>query len=142
MTAKDLMTPDPACCTRDTPVTDVARLMVHRDCGQIPIVESNTRKRVIGVVTDRDIVCRAIAEDRNPLDLKAEAVMTSPAVTVADTSGADDVQSAMEKHQIRRVPVVNQNGELSGIISQADIARQRSSREAGELVRDVSAPSR
>jgi CBS domain-containing protein len=142
MTAKDLMTPDPACCTRDTPVSDVARLMVQRDCGQIPIVESNTRKRVIGVVTDRDIVCRAIAEDRNPLDLKVEAVMTSPAVTVADTSGAEDVQSVMEKHQIRRVPVVNQNGELAGIVSQADIARQRSSREAGELVRDVSAPSR
>jgi CBS domain-containing protein len=142
MTAKDLMTPDPACCTRDTPVNDIARLMVQRDCGQIPIVESNARKRVVGVVTDRDIVCRAIAEDRNPLDLKAEAVMTSPAVTVADTSGAEDVQAVMEKHQIRRVPVVNQNGELSGIISQADIARQRSSREAGELVRDVSAPSR
>ena len=142
MTAKDLMTPDPACCTRDTPIADVARLMVQRDCGQIPIVESSARKRVVGVVTDRDIVCRAIAENRNPLDLKAEAVMTTPAVTVADTSDADDVQSVMEKHQIRRVPVVNQNGELSGIVSQADIARQRSSREAGELVRDVSAPSR
>jgi len=142
MTAKDLMTPDPACCTRDTPIADVARLMVQRDCGQIPIIESSARKRVVGVVTDRDIVCRAIAENRNPLDLKAEAVMTTPAVTVADTSDADDVQSVMEKHQIRRVPVVNQNGELSGIVSQADIARQRSSREAGELVRDVSAPSR
>ena len=142
MTAKDLMTPDPACCTRETPIGDVARLMVQRDCGQIPIVEQNDRKRVVGVVTDRDIVCRAVAEDRNPLDLKAESVMTTPAVTVAESSDADEVQRVMEKHQIRRVPVVNQNGELSGIVSQADIARHRSSREAGELVRDVSAPSR
>ena len=142
MTAKDLMTPDPACCTRDTPIGDVARLMVQRDCGEIPIVDTNDRKRVVGVVTDRDIVCRAVAADKNPLDLKAEAVMTSPAVTVPDTSDAEHVQRVMENHQIRRVPVVNQHGELCGIISQADVARQRSSREAGELVRDVSAPSR
>jgi CBS domain-containing protein len=99
MTAKDLMTPDPACCLGDTPVPDAARMMSQRDCGQIPVVEGKTR-RVVGV------------------------------------------QRVMEKHQIRRVPVVNDNGELSGIVSQADIARHRSSREAGELVKGVSEPAR
>ena len=142
MTARDLMTPEPASCTPDTPIPDVARLMVQCDCGQIPVVEHDDRKKVVGVVTDRDIVCRTIAENRSPLELLAESVMSSPAVTVADTSDADDVMRVMEKHQIRRVPVVNQNGELCGIVSQADIARHRSSREAGELVRDVSAPGR
>jgi len=142
MTARDLMTANPACCTRDTSIGDVARLMVQCDCGQIPIVESKDRKKVVGVVTDRDIVCRTIAENRNPLEMRAEAVMSSPAVTVADDSDAEEVTGVMEKHQIRRVPVVNQNGELCGIISQADVARHRSSREAGELVRDVSAPAK
>ncbi len=142
MTARDLMTADPGCCTRDTSLAEVARLMVQCDCGQIPIVESKDHKRVVGVVTDRDIVCRTIAENRNPLELRAESVMSTPAVTVAEQTDADEVTRVMEKHQIRRVPVVNQNGELSGIVSQADIARHRSSREAGELVRDVSAPAR
>ena len=142
MTAKDMMTADPACCTRDTPLADVARMMVQRDCGQIPIVESKDRKQVAGVITDRDIVCRAVAENRNPLDLRAESVMSQPPITVAESADADELMRVMEKHQIRRVPVVNQNGELCGIVSQADIARQRPSREAGELVRDVSVPGR
>lgn len=141
MTAKDLMTPDPASCLGDTPVADAARMMAERDCGQIPVVEGKTRK-VVGVVTDRDIVCRAVARNRNPLDLKIESVMSSPAVTVSETSDAEEVTRVMEKHQIRRVPVVNQNGELCGIVSQADIARHRSSREAGELVKGVSEPAR
>jgi len=141
MTAKDLMTPSPAYCLADTPVADAARMMSERDCGQIPIVEGKTRK-VVGVVTDRDIVCRAVAKNRNPLDLKVESVMSTPAVTVAETSEAEEVTRVMEKHQIRRVPVVNQNGELSGIVSQADIARHRPSREAGELVKGVSEPAK
>ena len=141
MTAKDLMTPNPASCLGDTPVADAARMMAERDCGQIPVVEGKTRK-VVGVVTDRDIVCRAVAKNRNPLDMRIESVMSSPAVTVSETSDAEEVTRVMEKHQIRRVPVVNQNGELSGIVSQADIARHRSSREAGELVKGVSEPAR
>ena len=82
MNAKDLMTPDPACCTRDTPVEEVARMMAKHDCGEIPVVERNDLKRVIGVVTDRDIVTRAVAEGKNPATLNVGAVMTSPAVTV------------------------------------------------------------
>jgi CBS domain-containing protein len=89
-------------------------------------------------VTDRDIVTRTIAENRNPLDLRADAVMSNPAVTVAENADADEVQRVMEKHQIRRVPVVNQNGELCGMVSQADIARRRSNSDAGELVQEVS----
>ena len=142
MTAKDLMTPEPACCTADTSIVDVARMMVQCDCGQIPVVDSRDSKKLVGVVTDRDIVCRTIAENRNPLDLRADSVMSSPAVTVPENSDADDVLRVMEKHQIRRVPVVNQNGALCGIVSQADIARHRSTREAGELVKDVSARSK
>jgi CBS domain-containing protein len=141
MTAKDLMTPDPACCLGDTPIVDAARMMAQRDCGQIPIVEGKTRK-VVGVVTDRDIVCRTVAKGQNPIDMRVDSVMSSPAITVSETSVAEDVSRVMEQHRIRRVPVVNQNGELSGMVSQADIARHRSSREAGELVKEVSEPAR
>jgi CBS domain-containing protein len=132
------MTPEPASCTPETSIADVARMMVQCDCGQIPVVDRNSHGKVIGVVTDRDIVTRTIAENRNPLDLRADAVMSNPAVTVAENADADEVQRVMEKHQIRRVPVVNQNGELCGMVSQADIARRRSNSDAGELVQEVS----
>ena len=140
MNAKDLMTPDPACCTRDTPVQEVARMMADNDCGEIPVVERKDSKKVVGVVTDRDIVVRAVAEGKNPGTLNVDAVMSSPAVTVQERAGSDEVTETMESHQIRRVPVVDQNGELRGIIAQADVARHLSKGEAGELVRDVSEP--
>ena len=141
MNARDLMTPDPACCTRDTPLQEVARMMVRHDCGEIPVVEGQDRKKVVGVVTDRDIVCRAVAEGKSPADVKVEAVMTSPAITVTERAGSDEVTQTMESHQIRRVPVVDQNGTLCGMVAQADIARRLPRQETGELVRDVSARS-
>ena len=138
MTARELMTPNPACCTMNTPLQEVARMMVQCDCGEIPVVERLELRKPVGVVTDRDIVCRTIAEGKNPLTLEAAAAMSTPAVTVNERDGADEVLRIMEAHQIRRVPVVNQNGEICGIISQADIARNQSRKEAGELVREVS----
>lgn len=142
MTAKELMTPDPACCTRDTPVQEVARMMAQHDCGEIPVVEAQDRKKVVGVVTDRDIVCRAVAEGKNPAGLNAGTVMTSPAITVLDRSDSEEVTRTMESHQIRRVPVVDQNGSLCGIIAQADVALRLPGKDTSKLVRDVSAPTR
>jgi CBS domain-containing protein len=138
MNAKDLMTPDPACCTRDTPVREAARMMAQYDCGEIPVVERKDLKKVVGVVTDRDIVTRAVAEGKDTATLNVDAVMSSPAVTVQERADSDEVTRTMESHQIRRVPVVDQDGALRGIIAQADVARHLPRHEAGELVRDVS----
>jgi len=142
MTTRDLMTPNPSCCTRDTPLQDVARMMVDCDCGEIPVVERENMRTPIGVVTDRDIVCRAVAEGKNPLTLSAGNVMTSPAVTAKETDDLDAIKSMMETHQIRRVPVVDRNGEICGIVSLADLARRDSRKEVGDVVREVSAPAR
>jgi CBS domain-containing protein len=142
MNAKDLMTSNPACCTRETPLQDVARMMVQCDCGEIPVVEQDGRKRPVGVVTDRDIVCRAVAEGRNPLSLRAGDVMTAPAVCAQETDHVEAVKRMMERDQIRRIPVVDANGGICGIVSLADIARRDSRSETGEVVREVSAPAR
>jgi CBS domain-containing protein len=142
MTARDLMTSNPACATMDTPMQEVTRMMVACDCGEIPIVERQDRKKPVGVVTDRDIVVRAVAKGKNPVLMTAGEVMTSPAVTVTESDDVDTVKRLMETHQIRRVPVVNQNGEICGIVSLADIARRDSKRDVGEVVREVSAPAR
>jgi CBS domain-containing protein len=93
-------------------------------------------------VTDRDIVCRAVAEGRDALTMNAGDVMSSPAVCAKETDDVDTVERIMATHRIRRVPVVNQSGEICGIVSLADIARRDSRKDTGAVVREVSAPSR
>ena len=86
MQVREIMTPNPACCTPDTPLREVAKAMVDNDCGEIPIVRSASDGTLVGVVTDRDIVCRLIAQNRNPLELTAESCMSSPVVAVRELS--------------------------------------------------------
>jgi CBS domain-containing protein len=134
--ARDVMTPDPACCTAHTTLDEVAKLMIQNDCGEIPVIDSS--ERPIGVVTDRDIVCRVVAEGKNPIAHTAESCMSQPVVTVRADALLDEVVSTMEKHQIRRVPVVDGDGCCAGIIAQADVARTSREREVAHLVREVS----
>jgi CBS domain-containing protein len=140
MTVRDVMTENPAVCTRTTRLVDVARKMVDCDCGEIPIVDSDTALRPIGVVTDRDIVCRMVAEGRNPADHSAGDCMTSPVATVTPETSLDDCVTVMEERQIRRVPVVDDRGRLVGIVAQSDIARKGSRTLTSDLVREVSQP--
>ena len=142
MTARDLMTSNPACCTMDTPLQDVARMMLRCDCGEIPVVERDDLKKPVGVVTDRDIVCRAIAKGRNPTSLSAGDVMSSPAVTARQSDQLDAIRQLMESHQIRRIPIVDEGGQICGIVSLADIARRDTEKQAGQVVKEVSAPAR
>lgn len=142
MTASDLMTSNPACCTMETPLQDVARMMLQCDCGEIPVVERDDLKKPVGVVTDRDIVCRAIAKGRNPTTLNAGDVMSSPAVTGRAGEPLDSIRRMMEMHQIRRIPIVDDGGQICGIVSLADIARHDTQTRAGEVVKEVSSPAR
>jgi CBS domain-containing protein len=135
-TAKDLMTPDPQCCTAEQTLNDVAKMMVECNCGEIPVVDAH--KKLVGVVTDRDIVCRVVAAGKNPSAVTAQDAMTHPVVSVALESSLDAVLARMEEHQIRRVPVVDAEGLICGIVSQADVARKAEEQETGELVRAVS----
>jgi CBS domain-containing protein len=138
MTVTDLMTPNPACCTPDTSLRDVAKMMVECHCGEIPVAQSRNDKRLVGVVTDRDIVCRALAEGKNPFEMTARDCMSSPIVTVTPQTTLEQCCRIMEENLIRRVPVVDQTGACCGIVSQADIAKRAPERETGELVKEVS----
>ena len=137
--ARDVMTPDPACCAPNTTLDDVAKLMVQNDCGEIPVVDPSDQ--IVGVVTDRDIVCRVVAEGKNPMAYTAETCMSDPVVTVREDAPLEDVVAMMEKHQIRRVPVVDAHDVCVGMISQADVSWTGSPREVAELVREVSRDS-
>jgi len=134
--ARDVMTADPACCSPETSLDLVAKMMVQNNCGEIPVID--TADRPIGVVTDRDIVCRVVAEGKNPAAYTAETCMSSGVVTVRADATLDEVIKTMETHQVRRVPVVDERGCCSGIISQADIAMTESPRRTSELVSEIS----
>ena len=134
--ARDVMTPDPACCTPNMTIDQVARLMAHNDCGEIPVVDATDQP--VGVITDRDIVCRVVADGKNPVGYTAGEFMTHPVVTVRQDAPLDVIVSTMERHRIRRVPVVNEEGSLVGIIAQADVAQKAGEHEVAELVREVS----
>jgi len=137
MKVQGIMSTDVACCTPETRLSEVAKLMVDYDCGEIPVIDSSTR-HPIGVVTDRDIVVRAVALNRNPLEMGARECMTSPAVTVNPETDLDDCLDMMEKHRVRRIPVVDSSGAICGIVSQADIARHASKGDTAKVVKKVS----
>lgn len=142
MKVHEIMTRNPAVCTADTSLQEVAKTMVGNDCGAVPVVGRQGSMDLSGIITDRDMVVRGIAEGKNPLTLNAGACMTTPAITIREDASLDDCTDLMEAKKIRRVPVVDASGRLVGIVAQADVARHASRKDAGELVRDVSAPGR
>ena len=142
MKVNEIMTRNPAVCTTETSLQEVARTMVGTDCGAVPVVGKQGGMDLAGIITDRDMVVRGIAEGKNPLTLNAGGCMTTPAITIREDASLDDCTDLMEAKKIRRVPVVDASGRLVGIVAQADVARHASRKEAGELVRDVSAPGR
>src|SRR5262249_55546590 len=131
----------PACCTPETGLQEVAMMFVEHDCGAVPVVESEGSKRPVGIITDRDIACRAIAAGKNVLALTAEDCMSSPCVAVSADASLDDCCDAMEEYKVRRILVVDEVGECCGIISQADIAVRGKEKKAAEVVREVSQPA-
>lgn len=141
MQVKDIMTPDPVCCTPDSTLQRAAEMMVENDCGEIPVVENMATMIPVGVITDRDITCRTVARGLNPLTMTAADCMTMPPVTVMPDMTLEECCRVMEENQIRRVVVVDAGGACCGIVAQADIARHASKRDAGEVVREVSEPS-
>jgi CBS domain-containing protein len=115
-------------------------MMVDSDCGAIPVVESETQ-RVIGMVTDRDIVCRLVARGMNPVGISAEEIMTMPVIAVEPETDLKSCLAQMEARQVRRLPVVDGAGNLCGMVSQADVARVAGAEDTADLIKTVSKPS-
>jgi len=139
MQVRDVMTADPVCCISETSLQEVAGMMVDHDCGEIPVVDSKETKVPIGVITDRDIVCRTVARGLNPLDLTVADCMSEPCVTVTPEMSVEDCSGVMEENKIRRVPVVDVDGSCVGIVALADIALK--TKVAAEVVKEISEPN-
>lgn len=142
MKAQDIMSKNPTCVTPDTTLADAARLMKTENIGVVPVVESESSKRLVGVLTDRDIAIRAVAEGRDGTTTSVGHIMTSNVRTSTATDSVADVMDLMGREQVRRVPVVDERGALVGIISQADIVLEaKDDSRAEKTVAQISKPT-
>lgn len=138
MICSEIMTTDPECCVPTDPVMKAAQLMKSEDVGPIPIVEDKDGKKLAGIVTDRDLAIKVVAEARDPKTTSIEEVMTEAVITCKETDDVDKVLKLMEDHQVRRIPVVDKSDHLLGIIAQADVATRLGARTTGKFVEQVS----
>ncbi len=142
MTCADVMTKDPACCVPGDNVGRVAKIMKTENIGALPVCESRKSRKLMGIVTDRDLAMNVVAEERDPSSVLVQDVMTKNPFTC---QAQDDLQQALEvmqSHQVRRIPVVDQSGQLIGIIAQADVATRVSEPEkTAQTVGKISRPS-
>jgi len=139
MQAKEIMTEKPACCRASDDLRAVAEMMVAEDCGEIPVCDES--RKPIGVITDRDIVCRLVAKGQNPLEHRVRDIMSSPPITASPEMAVEECARLMEQYQVRRLPVVDESGAICGIVSQADLARKGPRDMSIEVVERVSEPN-
>jgi len=136
---RDVMTPNPVTVSEKDSIREVARIMAREDTGVVPVVDG---KKVIGMITDRDIVVRLVAEGKDPSSARVNEAMTKNVRSIQEDSTVGDALQVMSGAQIKRVPVVNSKNEIVGIVSMGDIATESNETgKVGKTVEDISKAS-
>ena len=134
---RDIMTPNPETCRPNDLVRDAARIMAERDIGVIPVVDDG--RKILGLLTDRDIVVRVVADGKDPAKAHVSDAMTKNVRTVQEDTPLDEVTRLMSDAQVRRVPVVNNRNEIIGIVAVADVATESGQRgKVGHTIEKIS----
>jgi CBS domain-containing protein len=133
---KDAMTSEVKTATPSQSLTDAAKLMKQEDVGSVPVVDGD---RLVGLLTDRDIVVRGIAEGSDPHAVQVGAIASRDVVTVRPDDDLDEALRLMAQHQVRRLPVV-EDGQLVGVVATADVAHEAKEKDVGHLVEEISRP--
>jgi CBS domain-containing protein len=135
----EVMTKDPVCCLPNDSVAKAAELMKNENIGSIPVIENEQSQTLVGIVTDRDLALTIVAEGRDARSTTVEMVMTHKVVTCHADDDLHKALDAMAAHQLRRIPVVDNDNKIVGIIAQADVAtRVDEPEKVGEMVKDIS----
>jgi CBS domain-containing protein len=132
---RELMTENPKTVSSDATVTEAARVMREDDVGLVPVVDGD---RLVGTVTDRDIAIRVVAEERDPNNTTVRETASTDLVTIDPEQDLGEALRLMAQHQVRRLPVVEEDGRLVGIVAQADVARHGDDSETGQVVERIS----
>jgi len=138
----DVMTQDPVCCLPTDSVSKAAQLMKDEDVGSIPVIEDEQTMKLIGIVTDRDLALQVVAPEWDAETTQVDEVMTYEVITCRADDDVQKALDAMAQHQLRRMPVIDSDHRIVGIISQADVAtRVDRTEETAEMVKEISQPT-
>jgi CBS domain-containing protein len=135
----EVMTKDPVCCLPNDSVAKAAALMKNENIGSVPVIENKQSQTLVGIVTDRDLALKIVAEALDAKSTPVEAVMTHKVVTCHADDDLQKALDAMAEHQLRRIPVVDSDNKIVGIIAQADVAtRVDEPEKIGTMVKEIS----
>jgi CBS domain-containing protein len=132
---REAMTSNPRTVTSDSSIAEAARLMRDEDTGIAPITEG---ERLVGVITDRDVAIKVVAEGKDPETTKVTQIAATNLVTIDPEQDLDEALRLMAQHQVRRLPVVEEDGKIVGILAQADVAQHADASRTGEVVEEIS----
>jgi CBS domain-containing protein len=140
MKVREVMTPDPVCCVPGDTAQSVAKIMCEHNVGSIPVVADQQSRKLTGIITDRDLCCSIIAQGLDAKTTSIQKHMRQNPVACRDGENLDGCEQAMQKHQIRRIPVVDGDGRCIGIVAQADLALKDKPEKVSKTVTEISRP--
>ena len=142
MKIKEVMSPNPVCCTPSDSAQMVARIMRDGNIGSIPVVIDQQSRELVGVITDRDLCCSIVADGLDPKMTPIQKFISLDPVTCRDGENVEKCERAMQEHQIRRIPIVDSDNRVIGIVAQADLALRDKPEKVSKTVAEISKPSR
>lgn len=141
MKIRDIMTSDPVCCLPEDTAQKVATVLRDKNIGAMPVVLDHTSRKLVGVITDRDLCCRVVANGLNPTTTRIDRIYSANPVTCREGENASHCEQLMQTHQVRRIPVVDGEGRCIGIVAQADLALKEKPEKVSRIVAAISKPA-
>ncbi len=140
MKIRELMTPDPVCCTPEDSAQKVAKILRDQDIGSVPVVMDQSSRKLVGMITDRDLCCSIVAEGLDPANTKIDRLFSLNPVTCREGENINNCEQLMQEHQIRRIPIVDGEERCIGIVTQADLALKENAEKVSKTVAEISKP--
>jgi CBS domain-containing protein len=138
MKVKEVMSPNPVCCVPGDTAQAVARIMCEHNIGSVPVVIDQQSRELVGVITDRDLCCSIIAAGHDPKTTTVQKFVSLDPVTCRDAENLDKCERAMQEHQIRRIPIVDSENRVIGIVAQADLALKDKPEKVSKTLAEIS----
>jgi len=140
MKVREVMTRDPVCCTPEDTAQKVAMMLRDQDIGSLPVVLDQSSRKLVGVITDRDLCCNVLAKGLNAVTTKIDRIFSLNPVTCREGENILGCEDLMQRHQVRRIPVVDVEGCCIGIVSQADLALKEGPDRVSQMLAEISRP--
>jgi len=140
MKVREIMTSDPVCCTPEDSAQKVARILCEQNIGSVPVVMDRQSRKLLGIITDRDLCCHIVAAGLDPKATKIDKFISLNPVTCRDGENIDNCERLMQEHQVRRIPIVDAEDRCIGILAQADVALREKPEKVSKTVAEISKP--